>query len=205
MDSVMTLRARCVVASGGRVLKHPAAAHKSCACSRILSKAPPWRPGVRIAPGSAILKCSSRIGGCVNARSCDPRRRGCGLFQHTRCFDRWENPTGTDRTSEPSHFNCHELHDVVQLTGGELPNDLPHSGAADAHDGNALWVHNLQRDGESGMHNILQFVAACVSDKLRPAITVAIILRPQRHNIRSGFPVKAIIRPSVHQPASLLE
>jgi len=70
------------------------------------------------------------------------------------------------------------LHDVVQLAGGELPNELPHSGAADAHDGNALWVHNLQRDGESGLHDILQFVAACVSDELRPAVAVAVNKSP---------------------------
>ena len=116
-----------------------------------------------------------------NARPCDPRRRGCGLFQHTRCFSRREDPAGADYNTKcrysfhgtfiPCYFNCYELHDVVQLTVGELPNELRHSGAAA---GVAFWNRDFERDGEPDLHGSLQFVAACMSDELRPAIPVAI-------------------------------
>jgi hypothetical protein len=69
----------------------------------------------------------------------------------------------------------------VQLTGGELPNELRHSGAAD---GDALRNRDFERDGESDLHDILQFVAACMSDELRPAVSFAVNKYPPP--LRSG-------------------
>jgi hypothetical protein len=66
------------------------------------------------------------------------------------------------------------LHDVVQLTGGELPNKLRRSGAADAHDGNALRRDYFQRDSEHDVYDGLLFGTACMSDELRPAVSFAV-------------------------------
>jgi hypothetical protein len=76
------------------------------------------------------------------------------------------------------------LHDVVQLTGGELPNKVRRSAAADAHDGNALRKHYFQRDSEHDVYDGLQFVAACMSDELRPAVSFAVNKYPLP--LRSG-------------------
>ena len=59
----------------------------------------------------------------------------------------------------------------MQFAGSELPNGLRHSGAA-ARD--ALRNRDFERDGEPGLHDILQFVAACMSDELRPAVSFAV-------------------------------
>jgi hypothetical protein len=59
----------------------------------------------------------------------------------------------------------------VQLAGGELPNELRHSRAADD---DALRNRDFQRDGEHVVLVRLLFDPACVSDKLRPAISFAI-------------------------------
>jgi hypothetical protein len=55
--------------------------------------------------------------------------------------------------------------------GGELPNHVLHTAAADR---DTLWVHNLQRDGEPDLHGSLRFDAACMSDELRPAVSFAV-------------------------------
>jgi hypothetical protein len=46
-----------------------------------------------------------------------------------------------------------------------------HTAAADR---DTLWVHNLQRDGEPDLHGGLRFDAACMSDKLRAAVSFAV-------------------------------
>ena len=76
-------------------------------------------------------------------------------------------------TFNPRHFNCHQLHDVVQFAGRELSSGLFRSGAARSqcrrfHYERALSNPNTKRDGESGLHDRLHFGATCVSDELRP-------------------------------------
>jgi hypothetical protein len=62
----------------------------------------------------------------------------------------------------------------MQLAGGELSNRLRRSGAANAHAGVALRIHNLQLNGGPGLHVRVFFGATFVSDELRPAVSFAI-------------------------------
>lgn len=48
-------------------------------------------------------------------------------------------------TFDPYYFNCHELRDVVQRPGGELPNELLDARAAD---NDALRNRDFQRNSE---------------------------------------------------------
>jgi hypothetical protein len=72
-----------------------------------------------------------RTGGGNHASlySPNPCRGGVDLFQRARCCigadcNNSKRHSSFSRTFEPSHFNCHELHDVLQLAVGELPNTL---------------------------------------------------------------------------------
>ena len=58
----------------------------------------------------------------------------------------------------------YELHDVVQLAGGKLPDRLLHPGA------DRVQGRDLKRDSEYGLRNGLQFEPARVSDGLLSAI-----------------------------------
>jgi hypothetical protein len=62
-------------------------------------------------------------------------RCGRDLFQRARhCIGADSNNSkrrsSFSRTFDPRHFNCHELHDVLQLAVGELPNKLRPSNTA---------------------------------------------------------------------------
>ena len=78
-------------------------------------------------------------------------------FKASSSFDRaWFNS---------SHFDGHELHDVVQLPGSNLPNRLRHSGGADDH-GHS----NLKRDKEHDVRCRLHYDPGLMSDELLPSI-----------------------------------
>ena len=76
--------------------------------------------------------------------------------------------TPLSHTFNPCHFNGHELHDVLQLTGDELSRRLCHSGAA-----RASRNRDAERDGEHDMLYRLLFDPACMSYELRAAIAFA--------------------------------
>ena len=59
------------------------------------------------------------------------------------------------------------MHDVVQLAGGKLPDQLRHSRVADDR---VHWNRDLERDIEDGMRDGLHFEPARMSDELLPRI-----------------------------------
>jgi len=66
-----------------------------------------------------------------------------------------------------SHFDGHELHDVVQLPGSNMPNRLRHIGGADDRgDSN----RDLKRNKEHVVPDRLHFDPAHMSHGLRPTI-----------------------------------
>ncbi len=72
-----------------------------------------------------------RTGGGNHASlySPNPCRGGVDLFQRARCCigadcNNSKRHSSFSRTFNPSHFYCHELHDVLQLAVGELTNTL---------------------------------------------------------------------------------
>ena len=76
-------------------------------------------------------------------------------FKASSSFDRaWFNS---------SHFDGHELHDVVQLPGSKLPNRLRHSGGDHGHS-------NLKRDKEHDVRCRLHYDPGLMSDELLPSI-----------------------------------
>jgi hypothetical protein len=70
-----------------------------------------------------------------------------------------------------------QLHDELQLAGGELPNRVLHTTAADANDIRAIGCDNPEPDGEPGLHSDLRFDAACMSVELRAVSPVAVTRR----------------------------
>jgi hypothetical protein len=121
-----------------------------------LARRPPSRLILAIDEGERLpvlvrKRCSAmmlaklfRTGGGNHASlySRNPCRCGGGLFQRAlrRCIgadcDNSKRRSSFCRTFDPCHFNCHELHDVLQLAGGELSNQVLHSkraGAAPKH------------------------------------------------------------------------
>ena len=112
------------------------------------------------------------------ASPCNPNPCGrCGdLVQRARCCigtGHNFNSTGLPYlrgTFNPRHFNCHQLHDVVQFAGSELSSGLFRSSAARSPQRHRFHFSNpnTKRDGEPGLHDRLHFGATCVSDELRP-------------------------------------
>jgi hypothetical protein len=116
-----------------------------------LGRRPPTGLVLAIDEGERLPACSAmtlaklfRTGGGNHASlySRNPCRCGGGLFQRAlrRCIgadcDNSKRRSSFCRTFDPCHFNCHELHDVLQLAGGELSNQVLHSkraGAAPKH------------------------------------------------------------------------
>jgi hypothetical protein len=74
-------------------------------------------------------------------------------------------------TFDPPHFNHHELHDVLQRSGGELSNRLLHSHAAHRY---ARRNCDLEPDGKHGVRDGLQFEPARVSGRMRADFPFAI-------------------------------
>jgi hypothetical protein len=90
-----------------------------------------------------ILSDGFQTGGGNHASPYSRNLCRCGrdLFQRARhCIGADSNNSkrrsSFSRTFDPRHFNCHELHDVLQFAGGELSNQVLHSkraGAAPKH------------------------------------------------------------------------
>jgi hypothetical protein len=78
------------------------------------------------------------------------------------------NITPPYRAFNPNHFDGYELHDVVQLAGGKLPDRLLYSH--DAHD-HAHWTNReFKRDIKHSMQDGLHFEPTRMSDELLPTI-----------------------------------
>ena len=85
--------------------------------------------------------------------------------------------TPTPGLSTPITSTVTNLHDELQLAGGELPNRVLHTTAADANDIRAIGCDNPEPDGEPGLHSDLRFDAACMSVELRAVSPVAVTRR----------------------------
>ena len=100
---------------------------------------------------------------------CNPYRGSHNLLRRARCCAgtgyNSKRHSSFPRAFNSSHFDGHELHDVVQLAGGKLSNPLRHSRAADDRRN-----RNLKRDRERCVRNGLHFEPAWMSDELLPAI-----------------------------------
>jgi hypothetical protein len=120
--------------------------------------------------GYDVLETPSELGEKPHAWFCDLCHGSGDLLRRVRCCagagDNSKRHSSLPRTFNPRHFNCHELHDAVQLAGRELSNRLRHSRAAHGHA--RLWNRDLERVGEHRVHDGLHFKPASMSDKLRP-------------------------------------
>jgi hypothetical protein len=85
--------------------------------------------------------------------------------------------TPTLGLSTPITSTVTNLHDELQLAGGELPNRVLHTTAADANDIRAIGCDNSEPDGEPGLHSDLRFDAACMSVELRAVGPFAVTRR----------------------------
>jgi hypothetical protein len=117
------------------------------------------------------------VGICSN-----PRRSGRGLLRCARSCARTGYDSKQLQSSLPGasnyskrhssfpgafdsgHFDGYELHDLVQLAGGKLPDRLLHPGA------DRLQGRDLKRDSEYGLRNGLQFEPTRVSNGLLSTI-----------------------------------
>jgi hypothetical protein len=141
--------------------------------------------GTKLTPFRLVTSRAGRMqlrSGGNYASPCNPNPCGyCGdLVQRARCCigtGHNFNHTGLPYlggTFNPRHFNCHQLHDVVQFAGRELSSGLFRSSAARSPQcrrfrfQRTLSNPNTKRDGEPGLHDRLHFGATCVSDELRP-------------------------------------
>jgi hypothetical protein len=127
-----------------------APAPRFVACEQ-LGRRPSTGLVLAINEGERLPACSAmtlaklfRTGGGNHASlySRNPCRCGGGLFQRAlrRCIgadcDNSKRRSSFCRTFDPCHFNCHELHDVLQFAVRELSNQVLHSkraGAAPKH------------------------------------------------------------------------
>jgi hypothetical protein len=98
----------------------------------------------------------------------------CGrdLFQRARrCIGADSNNSkrrsSFSRTFGPRHFNCHELHDVLQLAVGELPNELRPFNTAAGPGQLKLCGPPVERDGERGMSVGMHFDPVSLPNELR--------------------------------------
>jgi hypothetical protein len=94
---------------------------------------------VRKRRSAMMLAKLFRTGGGNRASlySRNPCRCGGGLFQRARrCIgadcNNSKRRSSFCRTFDPRHFNCHELHDVLQFAVRELSNHVLHSKRAGA-------------------------------------------------------------------------
>ena len=121
-----------------------APAPRFVACEQ-LGRRPSTGLVLAINEGERLPACSAmtlaklfRTGGGNRASlySRNPCRCGGGLFQRAlrRCIgadcDNSKRRSSFCRTFDPCHFNCHELHDVLQFAVRELSNQVLHSERA---------------------------------------------------------------------------
>ena len=118
-------------------------------------------------------RCSNRVraGGRRYEGPCNPYNCGDDLLRHARCCAGADFNSKCHRpfpgSSNSPHFNHNELHDVMQLAGGELSNKL--CSSLTAHD-----RRNLERDCEHGVRVGLHFEPARVSVQLRAGCSFTI-------------------------------
>ena len=107
--------------------------------------------------GRGLLRCAS---------SC--ARTGYDSEHHPSSFPRASNNSkrhsSFPRAFDSGHVDGYELHDVVQLAVGKLPDRLLHSGA------DSVPGRDLKRDSEYRLHNGLQFEPTRVSNRLLSTI-----------------------------------
>jgi hypothetical protein len=159
-----------------------------------------------------VLAKLFRTGGGNHASLYSPNPCRCGgdLFRRVRCCisagDSSKRRSSTSRTFEPRYFNCHELHDVLQLAVGELPNKLRHSHTAPGPGQLNLCSPPVELDGERGMPRGLHFDPVSLSNELRPTIlnnwSMITVTRPKAAGplgrLRSRL--RSIVRSHVERP-----
>ena len=159
----------------GGYCRHGRSTSPSCRSCCVSSSPRNARKPLRQTPYRLWSTTVSRPSGGHRARHCDPCDCGGDLLRRARCCAgtnsgpkcRYSSPV----TFDSRHFNYHQLHDVLQFSGGELSNRLFHSRAAHGH---ARRNCDLEPDGKHGVRDGLHFKPARVSDHMRERLPVPI-------------------------------